>query len=311
MALTNWLVVACLPVRRAGLLEDARLAGVDALDAGRLVVPRDRLPEPERPLELAPVRDRALLFAVLLPFDPRLLFAFAAPLPVPPRPFEFALERVRELPARPFRVPEVFPDAFSVPAVRRRACPVRWAIFSSLSGVAVPGPSSRYTSAELCTRAPIVRLLAPNLRLGQTRPGARFAMLCAMREQDGQQAVEMIMAQGMMANLSTPAFLVDRAGTLVFFNAPAGRLLGVSYEEAGAMAQEEWASRFSPTTGEGEPLALSELPLAVAVSDGRPAHRVMQIVGADGAAREIEVSAFPIVGRTGQTGAMAIFWNGR
>jgi PAS domain-containing protein len=121
----------------------------------------------------------------------------------------------------------------------------------------------------------------------------------------------MIMAQGMMANLSTPAFLVDRAGTLVFFNASAGRLLGVSYEEAGAMPADDWASRFAPAGDDGEPLPLNELPLAIAVSGGRPAHRAMRIVGADGVTRPIEVSAFPIVGRTGQTGAMAIFWNGR
>jgi PAS domain-containing protein len=130
-----------------------------------------------------------------------------------------------------------------------------------------------------------------------------------MREQNGQNPVEMIMAQGMMANLSTPAFLVDKAGTLVFFNASAARLLGVSYEEAGALPADDWGAKFSPTTEEGEPLALRELPLAIAVAEGRPVHRMMRIVGADGVSREIEVSAFPIVGRRGQTGAMAIFWN--
>jgi PAS domain-containing protein len=130
-----------------------------------------------------------------------------------------------------------------------------------------------------------------------------------MREQNGQQPVEMIMAQGMMANLSTPAFLVDRAGTLVFFNTSAARLLGVSYEEAGAMVADDWASRFSPIGENGEPVPRQELPLTIAVSEGRPVHRAMRIVGADGASRAIEVSAFPIVGRRGQTGAMAIFWN--
>ena len=119
------------------------------------------------------------------------------------------------------------------------------------------------------------------------------------------------MAQGMMANLSTPAFLVDGAGTLVFFNAPAARLLGVSYEEAGAMSPEEWASRFSPEDADGRPLELEQLPLAIALSEGRPAYRAMRIVGADGASRSIEISAFPIVGRRGQTGALAIFWDGR
>jgi len=119
------------------------------------------------------------------------------------------------------------------------------------------------------------------------------------------------MAQGMMAHLSTPAFLVDRAGTLIFFNAAAGRLLGETYEEASALPADVWAARFSPTTPEDEPLAAHELPLSIAVAEGRPAHRPMRIVGADGVNRAIEVTAFPIVGRQGQTGAMAIFWNGR
>jgi hypothetical protein len=98
---------------------------------------------------------------------------------------------------------------------------------------------------------------------------------------------------------------------LVFFNAAAARLLGVSYEEAGAMPPQEWTSRFSPQTTDGEPLALDQLPLAIALSEGRPAYRVMRILAADGAPRSIEVSALPIVGRRGQTGAMAIFWEAR
>lgn len=119
------------------------------------------------------------------------------------------------------------------------------------------------------------------------------------------------MAQGMMANLSTPAFLVDCAGTLVFFNAPAARLLGVSYEDAGAMSPAEWAGRFSPQDSDGQPLAAEQLPLAIALAEGRPSYRPMRVQAADGLARSIEVSAFPIVGRHGQTGALAIFWDGR
>jgi PAS domain-containing protein len=132
-----------------------------------------------------------------------------------------------------------------------------------------------------------------------------------VREKGGQHPVEMIMAQGMMAHLTTPAFLVDRVGTLIFFNEAAGRLLGEAYEEVGTMPADLWASRFSPTTAEDEPLPAKELPLSIAVTEGRAAHRPMRIVGADGVTRAIEVTAFPIVGRKGQTGSMAIFWNGR
>jgi hypothetical protein len=121
----------------------------------------------------------------------------------------------------------------------------------------------------------------------------------------------MIMAQGMMAHLVTPAFLVNRAATLVFFNAPASRLLGVAYEDAGALPHEDWAGRLSPADAEGEPLPLGELPVSIALSEGRPAYRAMRILGADGSRKSVEAIAFPIVGRTGPTGALAIYWDGQ
>jgi PAS domain-containing protein len=108
--------------------------------------------------------------------------------------------------------------------------------------------------------------------------------------------------------MTTAAFLVDTAGTLVFFNEAAGELLGVSFEEAGPMEPQDWGSRFSPTGLDGQPLALEELPLSIALNEGRPAHGALCIQSAKGAERVIEVSAFPIIGRAGQSGAMAIFW---
>ena len=122
-----------------------------------------------------------------------------------------------------------------------------------------------------------------------------------------QHRVELIMARALVSNLITAAFLVDTVGTLVFFNESAGELLGVQYEEAGPMAPEEWGGRFSPTRLDGEPLALAELPLSIAL-EGRPAHTAMRIRSAAGREYNIEVSAFPLEGREGQSGALAIFW---
>jgi PAS domain-containing protein len=116
------------------------------------------------------------------------------------------------------------------------------------------------------------------------------------------------MARGLVSNLTTAAFLVDVEGVLVFFNEPAAELLGVTYEEAGPMAAEEWGGRFSPTTLDGRPLSVAELPLAIAL-EGRPAHAPMRIRSADGAPCDIEVTAFPLAGLAGQTGALAIFWD--
>jgi PAS domain-containing protein len=123
-----------------------------------------------------------------------------------------------------------------------------------------------------------------------------------------QHPVEIIMARGMMTNLTTPAFLIDEAGNLIFFNEAAGEILGLHFEEAGVMGPEDWGTRFEPLSLEGEPLAVDELPLAISMAHGRPAHKHLRIRSITGEEQRIEVSSFPIVGRSGQRGSMAIFW---
>ena len=124
-----------------------------------------------------------------------------------------------------------------------------------------------------------------------------------------QRPVELILARGLMSNITTPAFLVDAFGTLVFFNDAAGDLLGMRYEEAGPMELEQWGTRFTPLKDDGSPLGLDELPLAVALRDRKPVHLDFSVRSAQGETRHIEVSAFPIEGNAGVRGAMAIFWD--
>jgi PAS domain-containing protein len=123
-----------------------------------------------------------------------------------------------------------------------------------------------------------------------------------------QHPVELIMARGFMSNLSTPAFLVDREGVLVFYNEAAEEILGLTFAEAGPMPAQEWSSRFQPTGPDGRPVRVEELPLGVALLTGRPAHAPLRITSAAGQPEEIEATAFPVIGRGGQTGALAIFW---
>lgn|SRR5689334_10228604 len=117
------------------------------------------------------------------------------------------------------------------------------------------------------------------------------------------------MARGFVSNLATPAFLVGVDGTLVFYNEAAGELLGVGFEEAGPMPATAWATRFDPVAADGSDLSLEELPLGVALVQGRPAHGTLRIRAATGDQRTIEATAFPIVGHEGQSGAIAIFWS--
>jgi PAS domain-containing protein len=123
-----------------------------------------------------------------------------------------------------------------------------------------------------------------------------------------QHPVELIMARGFATHLSTPAFLVDRHGVLVFYNEAAEEILGLTFAEAGPMPAEEWATRFEPTGPGGQPIAGEELPLGIALLDGRPSHAPLRITSAGGRVEEIEATAFPVIGQNGQSGALAIFW---
>ena len=64
-----------------------------------------------------------------------------------------------------------------------------------------------------------------------------------------------------MSALSTPAFLVDEGGLLVFYNEAAGMLLGKRFEELGTVGPQEWGSLFGPFDESGEPIPYDDLPL--------------------------------------------------
>jgi PAS domain-containing protein len=123
-----------------------------------------------------------------------------------------------------------------------------------------------------------------------------------------QKPIELILARNLMSSLSTPAFLVDEGGTLVFYNEAAGVLLGKRFEEIGKVGPEEWGTMFGPFDENGTPIPYEELPLVIAVRQGRPAHSRFTIRSSDGAMHEIEVSAFPIMTAHGSRGGIAVFW---
>jgi PAS domain-containing protein len=111
-----------------------------------------------------------------------------------------------------------------------------------------------------------------------------------------------------MSALSTPAFLVDEGGLLVFYNEAAGLLLGKRFEELGTVGPEQWGSLFGPFDEGGDPIPYDDLPLVSAVRSGRPAHAELAIRTADGSHHLVEVSAFPILTPHGSQGAIAVFW---
>ena len=111
-----------------------------------------------------------------------------------------------------------------------------------------------------------------------------------------------------MSALSTPAFLVDEGGLLVFFNEAAGTLLGKGFEEVGHVGPSEWGGLFGPYDAAGETIAYEELPVVQVVRGGRPAHLSFGVRAFDGAVHPVECSAFPILTPHGSQGGIAIFW---
>jgi PAS domain-containing protein len=124
----------------------------------------------------------------------------------------------------------------------------------------------------------------------------------------GQKPIELILARNLISSLSTPAFLVDEGGVLIFYNEAAGSLLGRRFEEIGTVGPEHWGTMFGPVDANGNPIPYDELPLVLTIREGRPAHAELQIRSADGSEHQIEVSALPILTPHGSRGGMAFFW---
>src|SRR6478752_8177244 len=110
-----------------------------------------------------------------------------------------------------------------------------------------------------------------------------------------QRPLELILARNLMSALSTPAFLVDEGGVLVFYNEAAGMMLGKRFEELGTVGPDEWGSLFGHFDESGVPIPYDTLPLVSAVRSGRPAHAEFTIRSTDGANHAVEASAFPIL----------------
>ncbi len=124
-----------------------------------------------------------------------------------------------------------------------------------------------------------------------------------------QHEIEMILMKLVASYLSTPIFLVDPAGALLYYNEAAEKILGRRYDETGEMPLEEWATIFVPTDEAGEVIPPEALPLSKTVQHGLADHGEFWIRGLDEAPRHISVTSFPMVGQhSRRLGSVALFW---
>src|SRR5438270_13893415 len=90
-------------------------------------------------------------------------------------------------------------------------------------------------------------------------------------EKMSQKQIEVILTRQLASYLAVPIFIADAAGTLVYYNEPAEMILGRRFDETGEMPANEWSTIFRPTDAEGTPVLPERLPLAIALSERRPA----------------------------------------
>ena len=125
-----------------------------------------------------------------------------------------------------------------------------------------------------------------------------------------QQPVEMILVRQLAGYLFVPVLVVDTTGTVVFYNEPAERILGVRFEETGRIGPEE-ADRLVELSD--DPAAGPDdvgRPLLTALQQRRPVHaRRWLLRRGDRVRMPIELTAFPVIDQDERLlGAVAMFW---
>jgi PAS domain-containing protein len=123
-----------------------------------------------------------------------------------------------------------------------------------------------------------------------------------------QHPIELILLRQLASYLATPMFVVDAAGTLIYYNEAAEPLLGRRFEDNDEMEREAWLAAFAPRDLDGQPLD-ADNPLLAALAERREQHQRLVISSIDGGEQRIEATAIPLEGQAGRLlGAVAIFW---
>jgi hypothetical protein len=123
------------------------------------------------------------------------------------------------------------------------------------------------------------------------------------------RSLPLILARELAANLSTPMFLLDGMGTLVFYNDAAELLIGRSFAQLGEMSAYEFGERLELCHADGSPMRRRDSPPGIALFERRPAHKVVLATAFDGTRRMVEATAYPLFGAGDELhGVVTVFW---
>jgi PAS domain-containing protein len=123
------------------------------------------------------------------------------------------------------------------------------------------------------------------------------------------KSLALILAREFAANIATPVSVWDERGYLVFFNEPAEKIVGRPHAEVGELGPSEWTKLFAVERIDGSPVLLEEMPVGIAHVEKHPSHDMLAFTDLKGTRHEVEVTAFPLLGRANELlGVVAVYW---
>jgi len=125
-----------------------------------------------------------------------------------------------------------------------------------------------------------------------------------------QQPVEMILVRQLAGYLYVPVLVFDTTGTVLFYNEPAERILGVRFEETGRIDPKEVDRLIELSDDAAAGHEESERPVHSALLHRRPVHaRRWLLRRSDRVRLQVEITAFPVIDQDDRLlGAVAMFW---
>jgi PAS domain-containing protein len=126
------------------------------------------------------------------------------------------------------------------------------------------------------------------------------------------KSLPLILARELGANLATPMFLIDKEGTLAFYNEAAELLIGRPFAELGEIPALDFGEELRLRDSDGSPLRRRDTPAGIAFFERRPAHKLLVATAYDGVDRRVEVTAYPLFGAADDLhGVLTVFWEAR
>lgn len=130
-----------------------------------------------------------------------------------------------------------------------------------------------------------------------------------MVERTLTHSLPLILARQFAESVATPFLVLDKEGTLVFFNERAEKIIGSTPAELGELPEQEWRQRFSVERLDGTPVASEDTPSAIARRERRPTQDALVYTMLDGRPRKLTVTATPLLGREDElVGVFLLFW---